>query len=163
MKKTISLILSLVLCLCSVSVLAETVDAVASASVADFYSEFAITGDDLMDALNSYSGFYTVTTVNEDGTPQVGYYIYGCLKYNDKYYLTMGIAPNQTYNNLVANGEGIAVYAASPSGDTPYAVAGARMWFKVVTDEETLAALTELYGADYAPFFCEVTAVRSLG
>ena len=52
---------------------AEIIDAGTSASVADFYGTFGISGDDLMNAINSYSGFYAVATVNEDGTPNTAH------------------------------------------------------------------------------------------
>ena len=95
------LILTLVLCLAALPVLAETVapDAVTSASVADYYASGMLTGDDLMNAINSYTGFYAVASVNPDGTPNIGFYIYGCVKVEDKYYLQLGLAPNQTTAN----------------------------------------------------------------
>ena len=33
-----------------------------------------------MNAINSYSGSYVVSTVNEDGTPQVGFYVYSMME-----------------------------------------------------------------------------------
>ena len=83
------LILTLILCLAALPVLAETAapDAVTSASVADYYASGMLTGDDLMNAINSYTGFYAVASVNPDGTPNIGFYIYGCVKVEDKYYL----------------------------------------------------------------------------
>ena len=54
MKKFIPLLLAAALCL-PFAALAE--DAVSSASVADFYGQTALTGDDLMNAINSFSGF----------------------------------------------------------------------------------------------------------
>ena len=69
------LLILLVLCLLVPCCFAEgATDAVTSASVMDFYGA-ALEGDDLMNAINSYSGFYTVTTVNADGTPLTGFFI----------------------------------------------------------------------------------------
>lgn len=152
-------ILSLVLC---VPALAE--DAISSASVADFYGDYAITGDELMDAINSFSGFYLVTTVNPDGTPLSGFFIYACKKIDDTYYLQFGLAENQSRQNLVANDDAYAVYAAAPSteeGAKPYAVAGARMKLKKVTDEDVLSTLSE--GAYEGTLFFEIVECRSLG
>ena len=137
-------------------------DAVSSASVADFYGETALTGDDLMNAINSFSGFYLVTTTNPDGSPLSGFFIYACVKNEDTYYLQLGLAENQTRQNLVANGEALAVYAALPEADAkPYPVAGARMWLKQVTDEELLTTLNE--GGREGTLYFEIVSIRSLG
>ena len=143
---------------------AETVDAFTSASVTDFYGESALTGDELMNAINSFSGFYLVCTTNPDGSANAAYFIYGCAELDGKYYLKMGLAENQSRQNLLANGEGLAVYAATPAGgedDKPYAVAGARMRFTVVTDAEVLSALEVEEGG--ATILCEITETKPLG
>ena len=70
MKKFIPLILAAALCL-PFAALAE--DAVSSASVADFYGQTALTGDDLMNAINSFSGFYLVTTTKTGRVPKRDY------------------------------------------------------------------------------------------
>ena len=159
MKKL--LVALMLLCLVfAASALAE--DAVSSASLADFYGDSALTGDDLMNAINSFSGFYIITTTNPDGTANSGFFIYGCVKNEDTYYLQFGLAENQTRQNLVANGEALAVYAALPEADAnPYAVAGARMWLKQVTDEELLATLNE--GGHEGTLYFEIVSTRSLG
>jgi len=113
-----------------------------------------------MNAINSFSGFYLVCTTNPDGSANAGYFIYGCVKHEDKYYLKMGLAANQSKLNLETNGKGLAVYAAVP-GDKPYATAGARMEFTVVTDAELLTALGVEAGG--SSIMCEVTSVRPLG
>lgn len=144
--------------------LAEDADVFSSASVADFYGSAALTGDELMDAINSFSGFYLVSTTNPDGSPNSAFFIYGCVKLEDKYYLQMGLAENQSRENLLANGEGLAVYAANPSGEAdakPYAVSGARMRFTQVTDEELLKALNT--SGSEATLYFEITEVRPLG
>lgn len=161
MKKAIALLTLLCVTLAA-PVLAE--DAVSSASVSDFYGDYALTGDELMDAINSFSGFYIVSTVNPDGTPLSAFFIYGCVKLDDAYYLQLGLAENQSRENLVANGGGMAVYAASPSGEEgamPYAVSGARMTFELVTDEELLSKLNT-QGSE-TTLFGLITSVRPLG
>ena len=142
---------------------AEIIDAGSSASVADFYGAYGLTGDDLMNAINSYAGSYAVATVNEDGTPNVAYFIYGCVKVEDKYYISLGIAENQTRLNVLRTGEAVAMYAAAPdpASGMPYAVTGARMTLKLVTDE---ALLQQLVVPEYPnTLFAEIVAVRSLG
>ena len=93
-----------------------------------------------------------------------GYFIYGCAELDGKYYLKMGLAENQSRQNLLTNGEGLAVYAATPAGgeeDELYAVSGARMRFTVVTDAEVLAALEIEEGG--STILCEITETKSLG
>lgn len=162
MKKLLSLVLSLMLLACAIPAMAE--DTVASASVADFYAQHALTGDDLMNALNSFSGTYLISTTNPDGTPNTAFFIYAMVKLDGEYYLQLGLAENQSKANLLANGCGLAVYAANPSGEEgamPYAVSGARIWFQNVSDEAVLAKLME--GAREGTMFYEITAVRPLG
>lgn len=166
MKKSLRVLLLFctMLLLAVMPAIAEETDAVTSASVADFYGDSALTGDDLMDAINSFSGFYIVSTTNPDGTPNSAFFIYSMLKNEDTYYLQMGLAENQSKQNLLSNGEGLAVYAATPSSEEdakPYAVSGARMWFKQVTDEELLKTLNTS-DSETALFF-EVTEIRPLG
>ena len=163
MKKMLIMILAL--CLAVLPVMAETTapDAVTSASVADYYGDGILTGDDLMNAINSYSGSYAVATVNEDGTPNVAYFVFGCVKVEDKYYISLGIAENQTRVNVLRTEEAAAMYAAAPdpASGMPYAVAGARMTLKLVTDE---ALLKQLVVPEYPnTLFAEIVAVRSLG
>lgn len=162
MKKLLSLVLSLMLLSCAIPAMAE--DTVASASVADFYAQHALTGDDLMNALNSFSGTYLISTTNPDGTPNTAFFIYSMVKLDGEYYLQLGLAENQSKANLLANGCGLAVYAANPSGEEgamPYAVSGARIWFQNVSDEAVLAKLME--NAREGAMFYEITAVRPLG
>ena len=164
MKKFLILILAL--CLATLPALAEAdaePDAVTSASVNDFYADSALTGDDLMNAINSYSGFYAVGSVNPDGTPQLGFYIYGCMKLEETYYLQLGISPNQTTANIEAGSELIAMYAALPAEGMTYATSGARMWLSQVTDEAVLEQLLAFAPSGYTPMYYEITSVRSLG
>ena len=139
-------------------------DAVSSASVADFYADAALTGDDLMNAINAFSGTYLVSTANPDGTPNTAFLVFSMVKHEDKYYLMIGSAENQTKANLLAKGEGMAVFGANPdvaAGDKPYPIAGARIWFKPLED----AALAETLNTSGRPgaMFFEVTAIRPVG
>ena len=146
MKKFIPLILAAALCL-PFAALAE--DAVSSASVADFYGQAALTGDDLMNAINS---------------PNAAFFVFGMVKHEDHYYVQLSLAENQSRSNLLANGEGVAVYAATPSseeGAKPFATSGARIRFKAITDEAVAAALAE--NANEATLFFEVVDIRPLG
>ena len=152
----------LLMALLAVPAMAE--DAVSSASVADFYADTAITGDDLMNAINSFSGTYLVSTANPDGTPNTAFFIFSMVKHEDKYYLQLGLAENQSKANLAAKGEGMAVYAANPDiagGAKPYPVAGARIWFKALEDP-SLAETLNASGRPGAMFF-EITEIRPLG
>ena len=163
MKKTLILILAL--CLAALPALAETAtDAVTSASVADYYAAGMLTGDDLMNAINSYTGFYAVASVNADGkTPNVGFYIYSCVKVEDKYYLSLGLSPNQTTANIEAGSELMAMYAALPAEGATYPTSGARMTLQKVTDEALLEELLKSAPAGYTPLYYEIVSVRSLG
>ena len=151
MKKLLALVCALVLSLSMTAVLAEETDAFTSASVASYYADSALTGDDLMNAINSFSGTYLV-------------FIFACVKNEDKYYIQMGLAENQTKQNLLRTGEALAVYAANPSteeGAKPYITAGARMVLQQVTDEELLKVLN-VKGSETALFF-EITEIKPLG
>ena len=158
MKKLLALVCALVLSLSMTAVLAEETDAFTSASVASYYADSALTGDDLMNAINSFSGTYLVCTTNPDGTANAG------VKNEDKYYIQMGLAENQTKQNLLRTGEALAVYAANPSteeGAKPYITVGARMVLQQVTDEELLKVLN-VKGSETALFF-EITEIKPLG
>ena len=163
MKKFLMLVL--ILCLAALPVMAETAetDAVTSASVADYYADGMLSGDDLMNAINSYTGFYAIGSVNPDGTPNIGFYIYGCVKVEDKYYLQLGLAPNQTTVNVDNGSELVAMYAALPAEGATYPTSGARMTLKKVTDEALLEELLKSAPQGFAPMYYEIVAVRSLG
>lgn len=138
-------------------------DAVSSASVADFYADAALTGDDLMNAINSFTGTYLVSTTNPDNTPNTAFLVFSMVKHEEKYYLMIGSAENQTKANLLANGEGMVVYGSNPAADSdkPYPIAGARIWFKALEDA-SLAETLNTSGRPGALFF-EVTAIRPVG
>ena len=162
MKKL--LVLFVALMLIAPAAFAE-VDAVASASVADYYAASALAGDDLMNAVNSQSGCYLVSTTNPDGTPNTAYFIFAIKKVDDAYYLQLGLAENQSKANLLANGGGLAVYAANPTGEEgakDYAVSGARIWFEAVEDQAVIDALNAEAGRPGAMFY-KIVNVKPLG
>ncbi|MBQ4265922.1 MAG: hypothetical protein IJB85_10450 [Clostridia bacterium] len=151
-------------CMLMMCASAESPDAITSASVADFYADSALTGDDLMNAINAFSGTYLVSTTNPDGTPNTAYFIFSMVKHEDQYYLQLGLAENQSKANLEANGVGQAVYAALPGseeGAKPYSVSGARIRFKALEDP-SLAEVLNASGRPGAMFF-EITEIRPLG
>ena len=159
MKKFAALLLALMMVL-PMAAMAE--DAFTSASVANFYADYALTGDDLMNAVNSQSGCYIVNTTNPDGSPNAGYFIFAIKKLNDKYYVQLGLAPNQSKLNLEANGEGLCVYAALPAADAKqYSVSGARFYNQANTDQAVMDEL--LKDARQGAMFYEITEVLPLG
>lgn len=158
------LTLALVLCLLAVFPASMESDAFTSASVTDHYGAFALSGEELMAAINAYTGFYAVGSTNPDGSPNVAYFIFGMKELNGKYYVQLGLAENQSKQNLQRDGRGVAMYAATPgtgAEDKPYAVSGARIIFSIIEDE---ALITELKGdSQHTPLFGEVLAVLPLG
>ena len=141
---------------------AETVDAFTSASVANYYGNYGLVGDDLMNAVNSQSGFYLICTTNPDGSANAGYFIFAIKKLNDKYYIQLGLAENQSKMNLQANDSGLAVYAATPAeGGKAYAVAGARFYFAAIEDQAIVDELMK--DARQGAMFFEITEVMPLG
>jgi hypothetical protein len=162
MKKLIALLLCLLMVLPVAALAEEATDTFTSASVANYYGAYGLTGDDLMNAVNSQSGCYIVCTTNPDGSPNAGYFIFAIKKLNDKYYLQLGLAPNQSSANLNANGEGLAVYAANPvEGAMAYAVSGARIRFAAIEDQAIIDAL--MLDARQGAMFFEIVDVQPLG
>ena len=169
MKKMLALLLGMLLMAMPAFAAEEAIpegtltDGVTSASVMDYYG-VALEGDELMNAINSYSGFYVVTTVNEDGSPLSGFFVYGCVKDEEgNYYLQLGLAENQTRANILANGKAYAVYACLPEegAEAGYATTGARMELELVTDQ---ALADSLNTTEYdTVLFAKVTSVRPLG
>ena len=169
MKKFAALLLALVLML-PVIALGEAVaspaaDTFTSASVSNFYAQYALTGDDLMNAVNDWYGeaqkaTYLICTTNPDGSPNAGVFIFGIKKLNDKYYIQLGLAANQTAANLAATGEGLAVFAFAPEGMT-FAAGGARMYFKAIEDQAIIDELMK--DARETQTFYEITEVLPLG
>ncbi len=163
MKKTLSILLACILAACCACAAAETVDTVTTASVANYYG--ALTGDELMDAVNSYTGFYAVASVNPDGTPNIAYFIYGMKKLNDVYYVQLGINPNQTTVNIENGSALIAMYGAIPAPDAQpqSATTGAKMVLKKVEDQAILDELLKTAPEGFTPMYYEVTEVRPIG
>ncbi len=162
MKKLLLLVRALMMVM--PMAIADEADTFATASVADYYAASALTGDDLMNAVNGQSGCYLISTTNPDGTPNTAYFIFAIKKLDDKYYLQLGLADNQSKANLLANGNGLAIYAANPSteeGAKAYAVSGARIWFDAIEDQAVIDALS----AEARPgaLFFEITEVKPLG
>ncbi len=164
MKKFAALLLALVLMLPVVAlgeaVASPSADAFTSASVSNYYAQYALTGDDLMNAVNGQAGFYLICTTNPDGSPNAGVFIFAIKKLNDKYYIQLGLAPNQTSANLEATGEGLAVYAIM-TADKPYAVSGARFYFETIADQAVVDELMK--DARQGAMFFEITEVLPLG
>ena len=159
MKKFAALLLVLMMVL-PVAALAEEADTFTSASVANFYGQYGLTGDDLMNAVNSQTGCYIVNTTNPDGSPNAGYFIFAIKKLNEKYYIQLGLAENQTKANLEATGEGLAVYAVM-TADKPYAVSGARFYFETIADQAVVDELMK--DARQGAMFYEITEILPLG
>jgi len=162
MKRILSL--ALVLCVLAVFPASMETDAFTSASVKDYYGDSALTGEALMNAVNGKTGFYLVSTTNPDGSPNAAYFVFGISELHGKYYVRLGLAENQSKQNLMNDKRGVAVYAATPgtgAEDKPYAVSGARIRFQVIEDE---ALINELKGdAENTPIFAEVLEVLPLG
>ena len=159
----LALVLMLVMSLSMVAIAeAPAADVFTSASVANYYGQFGLTDDALMEAVNSQSGFYLICTTNPDGSANAGVFIFAIKKLNDKYYLQLGLAPNQSSANLNANGEGLAVYAANPvEGAKAYAVSGARIRFAAIEDQAIIDAL--MLDARQGAMFFEIVDVQPLG
>ena len=162
MKKFAALLLVLMMVLPVAALAEDAVDTFTSASVANYYGQFGLTGDDLMNAVNSQTGCYIVNTTNPDGSPNAGNFIFAIKKLNDKYYVQLGLAPNQSKLNLEANGEGLCVYAALPAPDAKqYCVSGARFYFEAIQDQAVMDEL--LKDARQGAMFYEITNVLPLG
>ena len=163
MKKILSVLLACVLLASCAFAAAEAVDTVTTASVANYYG--ALAGDELMEAINSNSGFYAVASVNPDGTPNIAYFIYNMRKLGDTYYIQLGINPNQTTANIDNGSALIAMYGALPAADAQLATAtsGAKMVLKKVEDEATLTELLKTAHEGYSPMYYEVIETRPIG
>ena len=158
MKKLACVIFAILLM--ALPALGEAADAVSSASTVYYFD--GISGDDLMNAINSYSGFYAVASVNADGTPNIAFFVYAMVKLEDSYYLQLGLSPNQTTLNIDNGSELMAMYGKSPEA-YPYASVGARMYLARVEDEATLSALSAFSPAGYMPLYYKVTRVVPMG
>ena len=159
-----ALLLALIMAFAAVPVLAET-DAVSSASVADYYADAALTGDDLMNAVNDWygetiKGTYLVCTTNPDGSPNAAVFIFGIKKLGDKYYIQLGLADNQSKANLARTGEGLAVFGFANEGMT-FGTGGARFYFTAIEDQAIVDELMK--DARPGQMYFEITEVLPLG
>lgn len=117
----------------------ESSDAFTSSSVTSEsdYKVVSAEADDLMAAMSRYKGTYLHATINEDGSVDVGYFIYALKKASDgSYYIEQNFGANddgtvnQTIKNLERTGKGTAYFISHSYGEfvgtTTYtAVAGA--------------------------------------
>ena len=166
MKKIAVLFLALMMTLSMVAMAevaqSPAADVFTSASVANYYADAALTGDALMEAVNGQTGFYLICTTNPDGSPNAGYFIFAIKKLNDKYYIQLGLADNQSKANLESTGKGLAVYAALPAADAKqYAISGARFYFEAIEDQAILDELMK--DARQGAMFFEIVEVLPLG
>ena len=138
MKKTLALVLCVLLAL-SLTAMAETdVDAVSSASTLYYF-----------DGL-------------DDGAPNIAFFVYAMVKLGDTYYVQLGLNPNQTTLNIDNGSALMAMYGCSPEA-YPYASRGVRMVLSRVESEDTLTALSAFSPAGYTPLYYEVTKVVPMG
>ena len=85
------------------------------------------------------------------------------VKADGKYFVQLGISPNQTTANIENGSAIVAMYAALPAEGATYPTAGARMTLRKVEDEALLAKLLESAPQGYTPMYYEVTEVRPIG
>ncbi len=159
MKKLLSVLL--VFCmLLPFAALAETTDAVSTASVIDYYGTI-LTPAELAASISAYNGFFAVATVNPDNTPNIGFFIFSAAEYEGKLYLQFGLAENQTRANMEGGSAVTVMYAPVPT-EGPYATVGARMTCERVTDE---ALVEQLMGImpQQSDLIYEVTQIRPIG
>ena len=165
MKKLFALVLSLLMVLSVAALAEEPVDAFTSASQSNFYGQYALTGDDLMNAVNDWygeaiKGTYLVCTTNPDGSPNAAVFIFGIKKLNDKYYIQLGLADNQSKANLARTGEGLAVFGFANEGNT-FGTGGARFRFVAIEDQAITDELMK--DARAGQMYFEITEVLPLG
>ena len=165
MKKIIALLLCLLMVLPVAALAEDAVDVFTSASQSNFYTQYGLTGDDLMNAVNDWygetiKGTYLVCTTNPDGSPNAAVFIFGIKKLGDKYYIQLGLADNQSKANLARTGEGLAVFGFANEGNT-FGTGGARFYFTAIEDQAITDELMK--DARATQMFFEITEVRPLG
>ena len=136
-------------------------DGISSASVMDYFGTI-MTPDELAASINSANGFYAVASVNEDNTPNIGFYIFSAAVKDEKLYLQLGLAENQTRKNIENGSTIVVMYAPLPAEGQTYPIAGARLICEKVADEALLAELMETMPQKSDLIF-EVTLIRPLG
>ena len=159
MKKVFALLLAL--CLLTLPALGETVDAVTTASVVDYFGT-VMTAEALVASISTYNGFFSVSTVNEDGTPNVGFFIFSAMEHEGKLYLQFGLAENQTRKNMENGSAVMVMYAPLPTEGT-YPMVGARLMCEAVPEGELLDTLAGLMPQNGSKLIYEVTEIRPLG
>lgn len=159
MKKLFALIL--ILCLLAVPALGETVDVVTTASQIDYFGTL-MTAEELVASIGSYNGFFSVSTVNADGTPNVGFFIFSAMEHEGKLYLQFGLAENQTRQNM-ENGSAVMVMYAPLPTEGSYPMVGARLMCEAVPEGELLETLATLMPQNGSKLIYEVVEIRPLG
>jgi hypothetical protein len=158
MKKLLSILL--ILCMLIPAASLAEVDAVASASVIDYFGTLLAPAD-LAASINAYDGFFAVATVNPDNTPNIGFFIFSAAEYEGKLYLQFGLAENQTRANM-ENGSAVTVMYAPVPKEGTYATVGARLTCERVTDEALAEKLMEIM-PQKSNLIYEVTLIRPIG
>ena len=104
----------------------ESSDTFTSASVTEESSYKVVSGqaDDVIAAMNKYKGTFLHATINEDGSVDVGYFIYALKKASDgSYYIEQGFGANadgsvnQTIKNLERTKKGTAYFISHSFGE----------------------------------------------
>ena len=165
MKKIIALLLCLLMVLPVAALAEDAVDVFTSASQSNFYTQYGLTGDDLMNAVNDWygetiKGTYLVCTTNPDGSPNAAVFIFGIKKLGDKYYIQLGLADNQSKANLARTGEGLAVFGFANEGMT-FGTGGARFYFTAIEDQAIIDELMK--DARPGQLYFEIPEVLPLG
>lgn len=103
------------------------------------YKVVSANADKLMAAMSKYKGTYLHATINQDGSVDVGYFIYSLKKADDgSYYITQSFGANndgsvnQTVKNLERTGKGTAYFISHSYGEI---VGTPRNVYKAVTGE----------------------------
>ena len=160
MRKLLSVLLALCMILPAAALAEAGTDTVTTASVVDYFGTL-LTPADLVADISAYNGFFAVATVNPDGTPNIGFFIFSAAEHEGKLYLQFGLAENQTRANMESGSAVTVMYAPVPTEGT-YATVGARMTCERVTDE---ALLEQLMGImpQQSNLIYEVTQIRPIG
>ena len=87
-------------------------------------------------------------------------FIFGIKKLNDKYYIQLGLADNQSKQNLARTGEGLAVFGFANEGNT-FGTGGARFRFVAIEDQAITDELMK--DARAGQMYFEITEVLPLG
>lgn len=163
MKRFVALLLAaLMLCSVSFALADESVDAFTSASVKTWYPDSCLDGQELVDAINAFSGFYVVATTNPDGTPNLAFVGFRADLRDDGIYLMLGMMDDQTAQNLDRTKQGVAFFMNNvynhEEGNT---WAGARMDLEVTEATSSEMNWQGNEGLGWV-IWCKVT-VRTIG